>query len=225
MILTDKQKQTIDDIISIFETGKVDGNYSRVTVINDGPKGKPQISYGKHQVNESSRLYELLFMYCHAGGELKEQFEPYLAKVAKGLLSDDELFKQYLKTAGKDKIMQLCQDRLFDQYYFQPAVKFCDEHWLRFPLSCLIIYDSYIHSGNVPYFLRKQFDDKTPDQGGDEKIWIAHYIGARREWLANHSSDLLRNCVYRMDCFIRLIALGNWDLLQRPIEVHGVILR
>jgi len=90
------------------------------------------------------------------------------------------------------------------------------------PLSTLVIYDSQVHSGGILMLLRKRFPEKTPKNGGDEKIWIEQYVNARRDWLANHSTKILHKTVYRMDCFKNEMTRNNWDLSLLPINANGV---
>lgn len=47
------------------------------------------------------------------------------------------------------------------------------------------------------------------------------YAKARRDWLANHSRDVLHATVYRPDCYLREIKRENWDLTQSPVNMHG----
>jgi hypothetical protein len=49
------------------------------------------------------------------------------------------------------------------------------------PLSMLVVYDSFIHSGSVPMFLRKRFIERPPANGGDEKKWIGSYVEVRHQ--------------------------------------------
>jgi chitosanase len=84
-----------------------------------------------------------------------------------------------------------------------------------------VIYDSYIHSGSILSFLRKKFPTVVPASGGNEMEWITNYIEARYQWLAHHNNHLLRNTVYRMDCFTEQLDNKNWDLTQ-SIKAHGV---
>ena len=136
---------------------------------------------------------------------------------------DDHVFLDLLKDAGKnDPIMRKAQDDFFDKRYFQPAMKWADNNGFTLPLSALVIYDSFIHSGSVPDFLRKHFTAKTPKNGGDEKTWISQYVDARQNWLATASNPVLHTTVYRTKCFKGEIAKGDWDLTQLPIDAHGV---
>jgi chitosanase len=49
---------------------------------------------------------------------------------------------------------------------------------------------------------------------------VKDYVDARRNWLATHPRQDLRLTVYRMDAFIRLIALDAWGL-ELPLVVRG----
>ena len=68
--------------------------------------------------------------------------------------------------------MQRIQDDFFDKRYFQPAMQWADTNEFTLPLSALVIYDSFIHSGSILDFLRKRFPEVPPAKGGNEKTWI-----------------------------------------------------
>jgi chitosanase len=98
----------------------------------------------------------------------------------------------------------------------------CDDNGFTLPLSALVIYDSFIHSGSILGFLRKRFPEMPPAKGGDEKRWIGQYVNARHQWLATAENVVLHKTIYRTACFKSEIARGNWDLSQLPIKAHGV---
>jgi chitosanase len=85
-----------------------------------------------------------------------------------------------------------------------------------------VIYNSFIHSGSIPRFLRRRFPERPPARSGDEKTWIAQYVDARQNWLATASNPELHPTVYRTKCFKREIDRNNWDLSQLPINANGV---
>ena len=45
--------------------------------------------------------------------------------------------------------MRQTQDAFFDKVYFQPAKAWADAHGFTLPLSMLVIFDSFIHSGQI----------------------------------------------------------------------------
>lgn len=222
MNLTDKQKRIIIQILNIFETGKVEGDYGAISIYPDGPGGMYQITYGSHQTTETGNLGELIEMYVNAKGKFSQQLRPYVAQIGQNSLVDNEIFLALLEDAGDDPVMQKCQDDFFEKTYFKTAMAWADKNGFTLPLSALVIYDSYIHSGSIRNDIRAKFAEVPPARGGSEKKWITEYVKARHNWLANHSRVILHNTVYRTKCFNREIEKDNWDLSQLPINAHGI---
>lgn len=220
-----QNKTRILSVVNIFETDKADGDYANISLYHDG---KPdangdetlQITYGRSQTTEQTHLRELIEAYIANGGQFADDFSPYVERIGVTSLAKDEDFIKLLKKAGReDDIMRTSQDDLFDKYYYQPAMKFFTENGFTLPLSMLVIYDSYIHSGKIRKDIRDMFKPSPPANGGDEKTWISAYVKARREWLTTRSNKILHGTVYRMDCFLRLIDADDWNL-SKPVNAH-----
>jgi chitosanase len=162
-------------------------------------------------------------MYVDGGGRFAQDLVSYLNRIGrKPGLHADQKFCDTLVTAGKtDPIMKTCQDEFFDSYYFMPALSWFNQMGFTLPLSLLVIYDSEIHSGGVPDFLRKRFPERPPVNGGDEKTWIKQYVDVRHQWLKTHSKKILQNTVYRTQCFKKQIQNDNWNLTQ-PVRANGI---
>lgn len=223
MNLTDKQKTIIVQVVNVFETGTVTGKYGAVVVYPDGPGKIRQVTFGRSQTTEYGNLKDLIQMYIDNGGVKANELRPYLPKFGVTPLADDMVFRQLLEDAGKnDPIMKRVQDEFFDLKYFQPAIKWMDINGMVLPLSALVIYDSYVHSGSILSFLRQKFPATVPAKGGDERTWIQQYVNARHQWLANSSDSLLQKTVYRMQCFENEMARNNWDLSILPIIANRV---
>jgi len=223
MNLTAQQKRLCEQIINVFESGSPLGNYSAISIYKDGPHNQRQVTYGRSQTTEFGNLAELLDMYVKAGGIYSEALRPYLDRIEVTPLADDALFVQLLRDAGrKDPLMRQTQDAFFDKRYFIPAMNWADNNGFSLPLSALVIYDSFIHSGSILNFLRKRFPESPPASGGDERAWIIQYVDTRQEWLANHENRILRKTVYRTACFKNEINRDNWDLSQLPINANGI---
>lgn len=221
--LNTKQKAIIEQAINVFETGSRWGNYACLAFLPDGPNGMVQVTYGRSQTTEFGNLKKLLSDYVACGGKWAKECEPYLPKIGRNPLSQDNDFLSILSSAGKsDPIMALVQDRFFEDNYFQPALSWANSHGFEKPLSLLVIYDSYIQSGGIKGFLRKRFPAKVPSDGGSEEEWIKQYVDARGKWLSGHSNKILRPTVYRMKCMNKQISLNNWNLDILPIETQGV---
>ena len=227
MNLDSSIKTRILSVVNIFETGTPDGQYDNISIYRDGKldqfgRKTRQITYGRSQTTEQGNLKDLIAAYIANNGTFSKHFSFYLPKIGVEPLVDNEMFKTVLQDAAKfDPIMKQTQDVFFDKEYYQPALAFCDDNKFLLPLSMLVVYDSYIHSGRVPQKVRNMFPESTPKNGGDEKAWVKAYVNARRRWLQNLPNPVPVT-VYRMDCFIAQIADGNW-LLERPVTSGGVV--
>lgn len=223
MLLIDGQKRIIESIINVFETGSVEGDYSNISIYDDGPNRIRQITYGRSQTTEYGNLPELVKDYVNAGGMFSSQLAPFAPLVGHTPLTDNANFKSLLRKAGsQDPVMRKTQDLFFEKVYFKPAMRWADEHGLTLPLSALVIYDSFIHSGGIRSDIRSMFPETPPSAGGEEKSWVSAYVKARHRWLASHSNEDVRLTVYRTKCTKREIERGNWDLSQTPINANGV---
>jgi chitosanase len=219
----ENKKALIQRIVNVFESGSPEGKYDTLVIYADGINNSHQITYGRSQTTEQGNLLQLIEMYVENNGTYATNFVPYLEKIGVEPLVDDENFKRLLKEAAqKDKIMRDTQDKFFDKYYWQPAVDWAKRNGFKLALSMLVIYDSYIHSGSIPMFLRKRFKEFPPSSGGDEKKWITSYVDIRHQWLKYHEKPILRKTIYRTQTFINEIERGNWNLDKLPITANGV---
>jgi chitosanase len=222
MILNNNQKSVIEHVINVFETGSPAGNYAAIAIFHDGPGKIRQITYGRSQTTEYGNLRELVQNYANAGGMFSAALKPFAAKVGTTPLTDNANFKDLLRKAGQlDPVMKSTQDAFFEARYFRPAAKWADDQGFKLPLSMLVIYDSYIHSGSIRQEIRQMFPESPPSRGGDEKAWITAYVNARHKYLANNQNPAVRPTVYRTQCFKEQIQKKNWNLDMLPISAHG----
>lgn len=225
-LISDEVHRKCIEVLHVFETGKKEGDYSNVSIYKDGGGGSyKQITYGASQTTQDGNLDKLLYAYLakHTGTAAASVISSRMpTKNNRDLVNDTE-FINALKSAGKEEIMQEAQDEFFDETYFSPAYNWFKNNGFTLPLSMLVIYDSYIHSGGILTFLRNRFKEVPPASGGDEKTWIEQYVSTRKSWLANHSNKILRNTVYRMKTMQDCIDNNNWDL-TKPINANGVII-
>lgn len=218
----EKKKGKIQSILNVFETGSPSGNYGNVSIFADGPKGMRQITYGKSQTTEWGNLKKLIEDYSNRDGKHSDFFKPYVPKLGKISLVNDQKLISELKQAGNDPVMKEAQDRFFDEHYWKPAFDFFKENGFTTPLSMLVIYDSFIHSGGVLSFLRSRFPEKPPAKGGDEKRWIEQYVNVRHSWLSNHSNKILRKTTYRTRNMLHAVIKNDWNL-DKPFVANGVV--
>ena len=220
-MLSERQRETAKAIVNIFETGSARGDYARVTLLA-GDSG--HLTYGRAQTTlGSGNLHLLIKSYCAAeGASHARALQPYLPRMADIdlRLDTDWTFRNLLKEAGSDPVMQETQDAFFDRVYWTPAATAAERVGLVEALSAAIVYDSVVHGSWSVMRDRTTARLGTPLKTGARK-WTQAYIAERRAWLAGHSNALLRKCVYRMDVFEALMARGNWDLAL-PLTVRGV---
>ena len=223
MNLSETQKRLIERVVNVFETGSVAGDYSAISIYADGPHGIKQITYGRSQTTEYGKLRDLMQRYVAANGLFSGDLAPYADKVGSVPLTNDANFKSLLRQAGKtDPVMRKVQDRFFDDAYFKPAMRWADQNGFALPLSALVIYDSFVHSGSILWVIRSMFPESPPSLGGDEKTWTKQYADARHRWLGSHPRPIVRQTTYRTRCFKQEVARGNWDLSTVPIVANGV---
>lgn len=220
--LGEQQKRICERVLNVFETGSPEGKYGAISIYADGPNDIRQVTYGRSQTTEYGNLRELIAMYADANGMFSAEFKPFVPLIGRTPLVQHAKFKQLLRSAGNDPVMQATQDAFFDRRYFRPAMAWAARHGFKLGLSALVIYDSFIHSGGVLDLLRARFPERPPSHGGNEKKWTAQYVNARHAWLASHSRKILRGTVYRTRCFQAEIARENWDLARLPIMANGV---
>ena len=228
---TPAQRNAINAIISVFETGRVPNPaaYATCTILPDGAG----ISYGMHQsTDRAGSLDNIVKRYIELGGAHGPALQAYLPYFAsnksateppKGPWSaETQAVVNLLKTAGSDPKMHQAQEEVFDRDYFQPAVYHANNAGVTKALSLAVIYDTCIHSGpGGVTMVRNMFAAKSPANGGDEATWVKAYLNARRNWLATHKMTILHGTVYRMDALMALVNEGNWDL-KTPFKIRTV---
>lgn len=220
-MITAEQKRKIIQVVNVFETGSTEGKYDNITIMADGKGDTRQITYGRSQATEQGNLKNIIERYVQAGGQFASAFGPYLPKISRQPLVDDNEFKRLLRTSAReDALMRQAQDETFEILYYQPAEHFFKDEGFTLPLSMLVVYDSYIHSGGVPSMLRSRFPEATPVRGGDEKAWVTAYVKVRQDWLATHRRKILRPTVYRTKCFLNEMKKNNW-MLDQAVMANG----
>lgn len=214
------KKTKIQQIINCFETGSAEGDYGNISIFDDGPNKQKQITYGKSQTTASGNLQKLINQYIQNNGKYANNLKGYNIKGDLSLWQNKTLIN-YLKLAGSDPIMRSTQDVFFDEVYWNPAMKWADNNGFKENFSLLVIYDSFIQSGEILSFLRKRFSAMVPSAGGKEKEWITSYLDTRHQWLKYHSNPILRNTIYRTTDMKRAISANDWNL-DLPFKANDV---
>ncbi|MEO5858669.1 MAG: chitosanase [Pyrinomonadaceae bacterium] len=206
-------------IVSVFETGKPNGGYAAIAVLNDGAG----ISYGiKQFTHRSGSLRQVTEKYLASGAttgrQTIESRLPILARTTKlaiDKLAGDDRFKLALKEAAATPEMRAAQDGIATERYMNAAVAECRAFGFMLPLSLAVVYDSMVHGS---------WRSLAEHLGlvRDEKTWIKGYVEHRHEWLK--SIPRLRTTTYRTTFFAKEIDRGNWQL-KLPMYAHGYLLK
>ncbi len=230
-MITEQQRRAAQAIVSIFETGKAQGDPGAVAVLPDGAG----ISYGIHQATDGADSLDAILIRAL---ELGVGRAAELRELLRHLQADESARYSSLKGApawlvegaallralGSDPVMQRAQQEVFEALYWAPAARQCVEMGLILPLSWAIVYDTCIHSGPAGVGrIRARFAELPPSRGGDERAWAIAYVRARRSWLLSRGG-IVASTTYRMDAFSALMVAENWTLAT-PFSVRGVTVR
>ena len=209
-------------VLSVAETDEPVWDPGAFYVYADGNGGRRQGTLSIGFTADGGNLRKVLELYCADGGEFAADFAPWIRELKAGNPGTSPGFQTLIKKAAKeDPLFAKIQEKAFDDLYLQPAFKWAETHQFKWPLSRLVIADSFLHSGSMLAFLMARFAEKKPAAGGDEKKWITAYLGARHEWLRTHSNKILNKTTYRADCYIHEAAKGNWNLDQGALVMNG----
>jgi hypothetical protein len=214
-------------IVRIFETGKADGDYAAVAVLNDGAG----VSYGINQfTHRSGALANVVEQYLENGGAVArdvlmrrrpELSKPTLFSIES--LANDWQFKKALKAAAITSEMKAAQIRVAEKLFLRPAIDECARLGFVTPLALAVVFDSVTHGSWEKIRDRVVAKPILPPRRyitpAGELKWITEYVRRRDAWLS--SIPRLAATRYRTRFFLNQIAISNWEL-KLPVRVHGV---
>lgn len=218
--VTATQAAVAKAIVNLFETGEVLGQYGKVTLI---PGDTGHLTFGRSQTTlGSGNLAKLLQQYCaNPGARFAGRLASYLPRflAIDESLDDDPRLHNVLRATADDPVMRDTQDAFFDRTYWEPALRAAASLGVHTPLGVAVVYDSAVHGSWLAMRDRTTRAVGEPAAVG-EQAWIDAYVRTRRAWLEGHARADLRQTVYRMDAFRRLIDQGFWGL-EMPLVVRG----
>jgi hypothetical protein len=225
--LTYGQLAVIDNIVSVFETGRPisDASYSLVSA---SPRDPAILSYGLHQsALASGGLRRVIMRYRATAGALHAaEFDLFMEDIttANRTLAADTAFRALLQQAGADPAMQAAQ-AAESLLYMQPAFDLAKQQGFTQPLSYAAIYDAAIQSGmtGVNRFAATATAERGQPSAANEQVWIRAFIEARRAWLAGNANAAVRNSASRAQAFAALDRDGKWDLAP-PVGIKAIAL-
>lgn len=193
------------------------------------PGDTGHLTFGRSQTTlGSGNLHDLLKQYAdNTGARFARELTPYLQRFReKDLTLDADLhLHNVLRATADDPVMRDTQDEFFDKRYWTPAARLADREGITSPLGVAVVYDSTVH-GSWGAIRGRTNAACGPLPTAGERSWISQYVTERRAWLAGHSRKDLRDTVYRMDAFRRLIELDAWSftlpLVVRDVEISLV---
>lgn len=205
--------------------GQADPDYSQVSYIPGDPGG---ITYVAANASLRGSLGEVLKTYIAApGATFSAELARYIDRVnAKdSSLNLDEGFKQVLRRAGSDPVMQRVQESTFQSQYFAPALRAAQSLGIRTPLGIAVVYDSFVHGSLARVRDRTNAEvGGSPASGVDERRWVRAFLRARLNWLSTSQSAMLRGTALRPTALLKLADDENWDL-KPPIRIADVDLK
>jgi chitosanase len=220
-MLTELQKKAAQAIVNIFETGKPEGEYGKVTLLSGDPG---HLTYGRSQTTlASGNLYLLIKAYTEReDAAFGDALDAYLTRLANRdtALDQERRLWRLLRDAGDDPVMQDVQDAFFDRVYWAPSQKAAGIAGISTGLGSSVVYDSRIH-GSWARMRDRTIERHGAVEGIGEKAWIVKYVATRKEWLANHLIKILNKTTYRMEAFQTLIGQDKWGL-ELPFTVRGI---
>lgn len=169
----------------------------------------------------SGHLHLLVERYCGTvgarfGGRLRAWL-PALASRSAAADRDSKLHN-LLRASADDPLMRDLQDSLFDELYWDPAMRAAAQLGIRSPLGAAVVHDSWMQGWWTP--LRDRATAAGSLQQVGEHEWVRRYLKVRRDWLSTHPNPLLRDSVARMETFQRLADEDCWAL-PLPLVLRG----
>lgn len=221
-------------ITSVFESGSPEGDPTCYQNYDAGI-----VSYGKHQTTLQSGILSLLLddYFVHSQSPTSQALRQEYAESTRQRdpsLRNDTRFRDLLIQAASEKAMLEAQDRIFDKYFFQPAVEKAQQLNILSPLGLTVIYDNRIQGGltTVQNAVIARLGGNIIGQSGlEEDDWIAVSLEEREAYLnriadraeadgRTADANALRISTYRVRSLRSLAEAGNYTLTG-TFQVHG----
>ncbi len=225
------EKRLAEQLISLFENGTTEIQYSYAEHLEDGrgiTAGKAGFTTATGDVLEVVKRYT----------ERKPRnplavFLPRLEELADEESDDTsglEGFEDAWHKVAEDPTFRQIQDEVVDRLYYYVAMDYCRDLGLKTPLAKAVIYDTIIQHGDgddpdgLPALIAKMEMEVggNPLTGVDEELWLESFLQVRRNCLEYADNEETREVwsesVGRVDVFMAIAESGNYDL-NPPIEI------
>jgi len=192
------RKILAEKVISCFENDDPILQYDYIEYLDDGR------GYTAGRAGFTSATGDLLLvvkMYNDSvPGNILAQYLPLLETYAaseNGSVVGLEGLPNDWETSSNNEIFRYIQDFVSDSLYYLPAVNYCTENGLTYPLTLLCLYDACIQhgDGDDPDGLSAMIDRTnkkcggSPKDGTKEYKWLYHFNKIREKTLKDPDNE------------------------------------
>lgn len=227
-----EQRKIADQVISIFENDDPVLHYDYIENLKDG-RGYTAGRAGF--TSATCDMLEVINRYSsQSANNALARYIPRLKELCNTESSSvtglEGLPEAWVK-ASKDPLFKLTQDKVVDDFYYQPAVNYAQNLGLKYPLSLLNLYDACIQhgDGDDPDGLKAMITQTskavngTPAGGIQEHIWLAKFMDIRRATLLNpnnkNTQQVWAESVGRVDALKKLFQNQQF-YLTKPVKLE-----
>jgi len=229
--LTPEQKRRAEQLISLFENGKIEIQYGYAENLDDG-RGITAGRAGFTTRDGDAYMVVKVYSQKKPGNKLEKYLDALrkLAEDESGSTDGLSGFGKVWKDASKDAKFRDSQDYVVDKLYFQPSQKYADNLGLKTAIARAFLYDTIIQHGDGGdkdsiSALIKTTNSKaggSPKEGTDELQWFKEFMNVRRNDLSNandeETRDAWKDSVSRVDVYKQIFEDKNYDL-KGPIKI------
>lgn len=205
------QARAAQALVHLLATGEARADHAAVA---QEPGESARLSFGRPGATlGSGHLHLLVERYCACvGARFGARLRAWLPALSSRSASAERDTKLHnlLRASADDPVMRDLQDSLFEELYWDPALRAASRLDIRSPLGVAVVHDSWIEGAWTQLRDRALAGGSVQQLGEHE--WVRRYVRLRREWLATHPNALQRASVARMDAFLRLIEDEAWAL-------------
>ena len=234
-IFSMKQRNTTDQIISIFENNTPIIQYDYAKNLSDGrgiTAGRAGFTSATADMLEVIKRYTAIVPNNSLSTYLS-RLEELATNEGDSVIGLEGLENSW-KECSNDAIFRNVQDEILNEWYFFPAVKQARLLGVKLPLTLLNLYDAIIQHGEgadldgLPNIINQTTlrVGGTIKDGIDEKVWLNEFMNVRRAVLENpnnkNTEEEWSESVNRVDTLMKLynndkfylelpIVIDTWD--------------
>lgn len=230
--LTDEQRDTINQLVSVLMHDTPVLQYDRVVDQHDG-RGYV-MGRGDFATADGAALLVVDSYEAAEPGNPLVGFLPRLRTLASTRSSETTDLPEFAaawRLASRDAAFRRAQDEAMSRFFFTPAVNAAAAAGVDSPLAVAILFDTAVQHGtgtgadSFAEVLRRTRDRAagTPRDGVDPRQWLETLLGVRAEMLADPAeaghAQMWPHTLGRVDALRTLLAQGR-EMLSAPVVVN-----